>query len=277
MEHVNLVITSLFTALLSPFSPLSPIWGLLAISLAAGVLLALLYGKLSNQRALKKVKRSISAGIFESVLFRHDLKTSLKAQAAMLWGGVKYFSLAIPPILVLIIPSVVVLAQLNLRYGARALQSGEVAVVTLRMKNEDALFEAEVTAPQGVDITPPLRDLDHLEVSWRIDNRRSITMASPSTSWLAISVAGASASQPLYLKSQPALLPTQLHTNPWWQFLYPGGSVPETLRAYVSSISITYPEQVMSLSGVHTNWLVLFALVSIVAGFVASRIFGIEI
>jgi len=62
-----------------------------------------------------------------------------------------------------------------------------------------------------------------------------------------------------------------------WQFLYPGDSVPETLRSYVRSIVVTYPEQTMHMAGMNMDWLVLFVCLSILSGFAASKVFGIEI
>jgi hypothetical protein len=170
----------------------------------------------------------------------------------------------------------VILAQLNLRYGARALEPGEKAVVTVTMKNEDALFEAEAQASNGAALTPPLRDLDNLQVSWRVDLPQPVSAASDNTA-LTLSVSGVSASQPIYTGSQPSILPTELHTSSLWQFLYPGGSVPEALRSYVKSIVVTYPEQTMHLAGMNMNWLILFVCISIASGFAASKVFGIEI
>lgn len=274
MELINTALTSLFSFLLAPLSSLAPVWSLLLVSTIAGVVLAYIYGKISNQQALKKVKRSIAAGIFESVLFRHDIRTSLSAQAKMLWSGARYFALAIPPILILLIPSLIILAQLNLRFGARALTPGEKAVVTLNMTNEDALFEAELRPSEGLHATPPLRDLENKQVSWRIDTTPNTGQGATN---ITLSVLGASTSHPVYIGSQPPTLSTELHSTAVWQFLYPGGTVPEALKRYVTAISVTYPEQELSIAGINTNWLVLFVCVSLLSGLVASKVIGIEI
>jgi hypothetical protein len=258
VELINTALTSLFSFLLAPLSSLAPVWSLLLVSTIAGVVLAYIYGKISNQQALKKVKRSIAAGIFESVLFRHDIRTSL----------------SIPPILILLIPSLIILAQLNLRFGARALTPGEKAVVTLNMTNEDALFEAELRPSEGLHATPPLRDLENKQVSWRIDTTPNTGQGATN---ITLSVLGASTSHPVYIGSQPPTLSTELHSTAVWQFLYPGGTVPEALKRYVTAISVTYPEQELSIAGINTNWLVLFVCVSLLSGLVASKVIGIEI
>ncbi len=276
VEYLTTISTTFFSTILGPFSALQPIWGLTAVSIVSGVLLALVYGKISNQGALKRVKRSISAGIFESVLFRHDVRASLRAQVGMLWGGVRYFAIAVPPILALLVPSLLILSQLHLRYGSRALASGESTVVTVEVTNDDALFDASLTGSSGILTTPPLRDLDARRVSWRIDTKQS----KPGTAaplLLNLTVSGVSAEQPLYVDQQPTILPAELHTSPVWQFLYPGGSVPLILRKHVRSIVVRYPDQELIVAGIHLHWLVLFACTSILAGLVASKVFDIEI
>lgn len=285
MESFNRIVTYLFSLALTPFQGAAAIWGLLAVSIVAGILLVYIYGLISNQAALKRVKKRITAGIYESVLFRHDLPTSLKAQAGMLLGGVRYFALAIPPILVLLIPSLVILAQLNLRYGARALNTGEHAIVTVELNSEDALFSTELTsAEKGLQITPPLRDLDAQSVSWRVDTLKKPHLGeqlNPSSispdPVLTLTVNGAQADQQLFTLSQPSILPTAKHNSPWLQLLYPGGSVPTNLRSQVSAITIAYPEQQISVAGITINWLLLFLLVSIISGLVASKLVGIEV
>lgn len=264
--------------MLAPFAGLQALWGLLAVSIIAGIILVYIYGKISNQAALKRVKKRITAGIYESVLYRHDLPTSLRAQGGMLLGGVRYFALAVPPLIVLLIPSLVILAQLNLRYGARALQAGEHAVVTVHLADEDALFTTELSAHDpAVQVTPPLRDLDSQSVSWRVDapKAQSLNQATPAT--LALAVNGVLVQEPLFTGQQPAILPTAKHTAPWWQLLYPGASVAQELRSQVRSITVSYPEQELSVAGITVHWLLLFVLVSILAGLVASKAIGIEV
>jgi len=215
--------------------------------------------------------------MFESVLFRHDLRSSLAAQSRMFIGGVTYFALAIPPILILAIPSLIILAQLNLRYGARALNPGERAMLTVEVANEDLLFEAHAKASGDISITPPIRDLDNLQVSWRVDPKPAATDSNSQQAKVILSIGEASTEQPIHVGTRPETLPTEVHVSPLWQFLYPGGSVPETLRSYVRSIVVTYPEQTMHMAGMNMDWLVLFVCLSILSGFAASKVFGIEI
>lgn len=275
MESVNALITKAFSLLLLPFAGVNPVWGATAISIVAGVILVVVYGKVSNQGALKRVKKGITAGIIESVLFRNDIRTCLGAQGRMLLGGCRYVSLALPPLLILLIPSLLILAQLNARYGARALQPGESVVVSVAIPDEDSLFETSLLAPKGFGVTPPLRDLESKTVTWRLDVPN--TLQSDSDQSITMVINGSESTYPLHVGTTPAVLPTELHTSPWWQLLYPGAEFPSSLKRYAESISITYPEQALAFGSVSVHWLVLFAVVSIVAGLIGSKVIGIEI
>lgn len=275
MEFFNSIATKLFSLALQPLAGLSPVWGLSFISIVAGVILVVIYGRISNQAALRTVKKRITAGVYESVLFRHDLRTSLKAQCGMLLGGVRYFALAVPPLIVLLIPSLAILAQLNLRYGARPLQTGEHAIVSVALSTEEALFETELTSTsQALQLTPPLRDLESQSVSWRVDAKGTESVKPTD---LLLSVNGTPAAQALYTGSQPHTLPTAQYSSPWWQFLYPGATVQEELRPYVNAITISYPEQELTIAGATVHWLLFFVIVSIASGLIASKVIGIEV
>ncbi len=268
MEFFNRTVTWAFDLLLAPFSFLAPVWGLVILSTVAGIIMLLVYGKISNQAAIKRVKKSIAAGIYESVLFRNDLRVSLKAQAGMFWGGMKYFGLAVPPIIILAIPTLIILAQLNLRYGYRALKTGEQTIVSVEVTNDSALFEAELQNPENLKATPPLRNLDERTVSWRING-------TPAD--LNIKVGSGILRQRLYSNETVNKIPTESYASPWWQFFYPGGSIPTDLKDVVKRVSVSYPEQDLRLFGMSLHWLVIFAIVSIGAGLVGSKYLGVEI
>jgi hypothetical protein len=275
VEVFNSVVTQLFSLLLAPLAGLPAIYGLLAVSVISGIMLLYIYGLVSNQGALKRVKKRITAGIYESVLFRHDLALSLRAQAGMLLGGARYFALAVPPLAILLIPSLVILAQLNLRYGARPLSLNEPALVTVNFKNDEALFETELTSTDSeIKITPPLRDLDSNSVTWRITAPKE---TNSNTHTLKLVVNGIVVEKEIFVGKQPEILPAESHTFPWWQFFYPGETVAPELKSLVQSISIAYPDQEHRVAGVSLHWLVVFAIVSIASGLLASRILRIEI
>lgn len=260
----------------------SPVVGLTLLSVIAGVVLVLLYGKISNQRRLKMVKRSILAGIFESVLFRHDLRLSLTAQGRMLRGGALYFAAAVPPILILALPSVLLLAHINARYGFRGLQPGDAVVFSMDISDEDTLFETRIEPPRGVKVSLPVRDIEAKRVSWRLDIDDQIV---PGTAFasdgrepgLRVLTGETEAVVPIVLGTSHGIVQGEAFSSSWWRPLYPGGDIPNSLKPVVSRLSLAYPVGELRIWGVVVDWLVFFLVVSLGAGLIGSKIFGVEV
>jgi len=265
VELFNSVATRIFDAIFYPLNLLGPSGGIILISVLAGIALLYVYGKVSNQAAIKRVKKGIAAGIYESVLFRNDLRVSLKAQGKMFLGGIKYFGLAIPPIIILSIPCLIILAQLNLRYGARPLAKGESTIISVGVKDDASLFSAEIAAPEGISVTPPLRDLDNHQVSWRLD------ALSPKAIDISLKIGDKVTNQTVFIGESQSKIPTEAHSSTWLQFFYPGATIPSDFKNLVTEIVIRYPEQSLNLFGFHTNWLIAFLVISIVAGIIGSK------
>jgi hypothetical protein len=254
VELFNSLVTALFDALLYPLNFLGASWSVFLVSIIAGIALLVIYGKVSNQQAIKKVKKSISAGIYE-----------------MFWGGLKYFGLAIPPILILMIPCLLILAQLNLRYGVRPLDIGESTIISVQVSDDSALFSAELKAPEGTIATPPLRDLDSHTVSWRIDAKSKVTDKA------IIQIGEQTVEQEILVATSKSKIPTEISTSPLWQFLYPGAEIPTQAKNLIKGITISYPEKTLTLFGLTSNWIVIFLVVSILAGIVGSKFLKVEI
>lgn len=257
---------ALFDLLLSPFAMLPPLWGLFAISAIAGVFLVFIYGKVSNQRKLREVKRGIGAALFESILFRRDLKVSLGAQLRMLKGAGSYFLLALPPLAILLVPCVLLLAQLQVRYGLRPLHPGESTLLSVTAKEGVDLRDLVVGPPQSLELSPPVRIPSLHEATWRVQPQvaGSYELTLPSlNAALPLEVAGVT----------PRLRP--LTSRAFWdRVLYPSDlALPESLE----SISVVYPERDYSVLGVSMHWVILFFVVSLISGLGAAKALHIEV
>lgn len=257
--------------MLTPFGSFDPIWGLVFVSAVTGVLLLLVFGRVSNQAAIRAVKRSIYAALLESVLFRHDIRLCLGAQSRLVKHSFQYFLTAVPPVLVLAVPCILVMAQLNLRYDARGFAAGEKGLVKLELDDPRALYDVSLSAPTGVEVSKPLRIPATKEVIWRI----SAAEGAPESAALAVSVAGKRLEVPLVLGVSSAAETAAVYRDWWWSVLYPAeldlGSLP------VKGLSIGYPKLDYPVFDVHMHWLVIFLIVSLLSGLVASRVFKVEI
>ena len=259
--------------LLVPFTGLAPVWGLVFISVLSGIALIFIYGFVSNQKAIKSVKRKISASILEVILYRHDIGLCLKAQGRMLLYAVQYFALALPPLLILMIPCIFILAQLNLRYEARALMPGEKIIVSAKVSDEKNLFESRITAGSGLEVTEPVRIPTAGEIVWRLevkeDAEQKVSIKTGlNTTPLENLVHIGKYRGPIFTFSSASWL---------WSLLYPSSHKIDPSKYGISEISFSYPKAEHALFGLNLHWIIIFFIVSLMSGLVASRFLNVEI
>lgn len=275
VDFLNNLTGFLVRVLIEPLSGISAVWSLTVVSILVGLFFLFIFGKISNQNRLRAVKRAIAASFLEAIIFRHDFGTSLRAQGAMLLGGCKYFMLAVPPLLVLLIPSLFILGQLNLRYGYKPLELGEHSILGVQLRDDSQLYRVSlINPPEGLEITPPLRIKSSKEVLWRV------TPTAPGDKKLVIKLgdSGQELQAEIKVAGSAPLPEITAHndTSWWWKVLYPGTAL-NKVEDSVQQQWISYPEQELSFAGMHTHWIIVFAIVSILAGLAGSRVFRIEV
>ncbi|NLF24316.1 MAG: hypothetical protein GX589_01485, partial [Deltaproteobacteria bacterium] len=224
------------------------------------------------QAGLKKTKKKIGSLILEAVLYRRDLKVSLRAQAKMLGQAFVYLGYALPPLLILTIPCLVILAQLNLRYNARGLEPGERALLTLQLDKPVDLRGLTLQTSPGLSATPPVRDTEGNRVFWRIEP----TSAGLQNVKVGFMDGSGVFTKEVYDSDFRGKLSAGRYKSWWESFFYPGDA-PFPKDCAFSEFYIRYPEINQRLLGVSMHWLVIFLIVSILSGLVAAKLFKIEI
>lgn len=244
---------------------------LLLISVVSGVLLLLIYGRISSQRALRNVKRAIAADIIEAFLFRHSLATSLRAQGRAFLHGGKYFLLAVPPIVVLAVPCIIVLAQLNAFYGARPLKVGEQALLAADFTGIDPQ-QVRIEAPEGVQLSPPVRIPSQGAAFWRIEGQV------PGSHRVALVVGDKRYEKTVVVGAEQDGRIMAVESAHWFEsLLFPGELRLVPGQDTLQKLTLRYPEGELELLGLQLHWLVVFFVVSLLSGLLAAKIFHIEI
>jgi len=261
--------------LLLPFTRLNPWAGLLFVSLLTSLFMLFIYKKTSNQEKIKQTKSLIKAHLLEMRLFQHDYRTLLQTQKNLLLANLRYLSLNLKPLLVMIIPLFLLLSQLNLWFGYRSFQPGETFLLKVRLTPAVEVDRAslDLETPPGLTVeTPVLRIVDENEVDWRIRVKEAV--AAP----LLVIINGEK-----YRKEIAAgfhqlkkLSPLRPGKNLWLQLLYPGEK-PLPAGAYAEKVEITLPEYRLSFLGIRWHWLVAYFLLSIIFALVLKRFLKVEI
>jgi hypothetical protein len=272
---LNSVLTFLFGLFYGALRWLGPFWSLVGLSCLGGILLVWIFGKVSNQDAIRRTRNRLSAELIALRLFKDDLRVFFRVQAQVLVWTLKYLRHSLVPMLILMVPAVLILIQLNLHYALRPLAVGEAGLVKVKLRDPAALTRgAEFTlqAPANLKVeTAGVQIAELKEISWRVrgdlpgrfdlvvnDGKTSVTKK--------VAVGG------------PMEGVSSLRTGADWltSLLYPGESpIPKT--SAIESIEILYPELDISFLGWRMSWLIVFLVVSLVFGYAFKGVLGVQI
>ena len=137
---LNPVCTAIGDGVYFVLSPL-PVWlGLTILSALTGVVMLLAFRYASNQDAIGRVKDEIKANILVLKLYKDELRTMFKDQARLFWAIAKLQRYILPPVLIMLPPMLLGLAQMGVRYQWRPLQSGEQTHLRMRLDSEGLQF-----------------------------------------------------------------------------------------------------------------------------------------
>lgn len=274
MTALNAALRSAFDVLLLPFRSLPPIVGLIVVSLVVAILMLLVFKRTSNQARLQAVKRQIHACLFELRLFSDDLPAILRAQGEILKHNLRYLGLSAVPMLVMLLPLVLVIAQLQFHYGYRGLRPSEDFLVKVQLKDgrADARPAASLDVPGGLAVmTPPVWIPAERELAWRLRAERQgdyeLTLRLDGQEYAKT----AQVSDSVRRRSPVRLAPGLVN-----QLLYPAED-PLPGESAVASISVGYPEDEVSVLGWAFNWLVLFFVLSVGFAFALRSRLGVTL
>lgn len=275
MNIFNAAVSGLFDILLAPFRAMNPWVPMAVVSLLTGFLMLLIYRAASNQDGIRRVKNLIKAHLLELRLFKNDLGVSLRAQGAILLANLKYIGYAFKPLLVMIVPVLLLLIQLNDWFGSRPLQVGERALVKIRMAEGYNPIETDLRleTPSGLVVeTDPLRIEEDREVDWRL---RAET---PGVHELVVRWGDQSAAKKVVVgDGRLARVSTaRVRTNAWREISHPGEkSLPR--GGPLETFEVRYPERRLGLFGLGVHWLVAYFILSVILGFAFKGVFKVAI
>jgi len=249
------VITKMFDAFYTPFRSVHPFWGLLVMSAVTGFVMLFIFKYTTNQKQMKIVKDRIKMHFIELRLYQDDMGVVWKTQGRILKQNLQYVRLVFIAAIVVIIPVVFILMDMDYRFGHRPLEVGEAAIVKVNLAGRGGLPDVDLIAPEGVVVeTPRLRIPVEREVNWRVHGTQ------PGQFDLGIRVDGQQFTKKLAVgKAFPSLSES---------------SPPKD--SMVESIEIVYPTQQFRFDSWIGHWLTLFCVFSLAVGFGLKGVFNIE-
>jgi len=273
VSWINVVTNALGRFLLAPIAVLPGWLSNTIISAVAGVFLLVIFKYTSNQRAIGKIRDDIKAHMLALKLFKDSLSVILRAESGVFKGALLLLFHALPPMLVMIVPISLLLAQLNLWYQFRPLQPGEVAVMTVKLS--DSVGEHWPTV--NIEPTPaaevtvgPVRIFSKREICWEIKAREK--------GYHRIHVQADQQQIEKELAIGQGFMrvsPTRPASN-WAGVLMHPAEAPFAPDSIVQSVHIDYPERPSRTSGADW-WLVYFFMASMVFALMARPVLEVRI
>ncbi len=265
--------TQFFTFLLKPFENGHAHGGMIFISLLTGAVMLFLFKLTSNQEAMKEVKTRISAYFLEMRLYKEDMSTVMGSQRRILLANMHYMKLAVVPAVVMIIPVILIMVQLNLRYSQTGLEPGNTAIV-------------KVKAEEGVDV---------VREGFRLSTGRGLLKASPAvriaalgeTDWkirlleqgvheLKIASATDEISIPVYGNKRLVPVFGQFRKSSVLEMILNPGAprIPDGMP--IKSIEVKYPSMSFGWGIIELSWLWSFLLISMAFGVFLKFVLKVE-
>ena len=267
MSYVNAALRPLFDLLLAPFAGLPTIVSVVVVSLLTAILMLVVFKHTSNQTALADVKRRIHAGLFEIRLFNDDLRAILRAQSEILRTNLTYLKLSLWPMVWILPPLVLVIAQLQFHYGYEGLRPGQ-----------STLLEVDLKAGAVQDGVRPAATLD-LPDGLRAEGREVWVPAESQLAWrlaadaagdyaVKVTVDGAeSVSKTVRVTDRTVRLsPVRVDPSFLSQLIFPAEPALPT-DGPVQAIHVAYEDRAVSVLGLGMHWMIPFFVLSIAFAF----------
>jgi hypothetical protein len=249
-----------------------PTFVVVLLSLIIGLLMVVVFRYTSDQKAIRLAKDHLKAHLLAVRLFQDQLPVVLSSYRKIIAGTGRYLTLAFKPLLFIILPLTLVIVELDRYLGSIPLQTGKAFMVTAHSADLDSLNDLSLQLPPEMRTTaPPVHIPVDNEVVWRVvaekEGNYDVTVAA----------AGQTLSKHAVVSSGLARLsPVRLRAAFWRRiFVSSEPALPDA--GPIKSIALNYPSRNIYFGWTDWNWIWLFFVLSLVAGFLFKTILGIEI
>ncbi len=161
MDFVNRIASSVYSVLEAPLGFLAPELRLVLISGIFGIIALVLFKFISFQKGVKEVKDKIKGGIIAIRIYQNDLGEVSKNVGMVLLRNIKYLAMNFLPILPLMVPFVLLAAQLVTHYGFAPLPveegvKGTVVELAMKAGEESQVSGMSIELPDTLEARTPL-------------------------------------------------------------------------------------------------------------------------
>ena len=251
---------------------MSPLAIVIAVSLVVGLLMVVLFGYTSDQKAIGVAKDQLKAHLLAVRLYRDQIPVVMGSYGKILRGTGRYLKLAFKPLLYVIIPITLLIVQIDRYLGATPIPPNAPFLLTVHTTGGDALNDATLDLPPEIAMTaPPVHVPSTNEIVWRLVGSKEGKYE------VKIAVVGQSAAKAICVGGDLQRISTIRLRGQFWERMFSSAEPALPENSPIESISINYPDRNIEVAGYGVNWIWLFFVLSMVAGFIFKEILGIKI
>jgi hypothetical protein len=180
--------------------------------------------------------------------------------------------LAFKPLLYVIIPITLLIVQIDRYLGATPIPPNVPFLVTVHTIGGDALNGVTIDLPAEITMSaPPVHVAAENEIVWRLVGSKEGKYE------VKIAAGGQAAAKDVCVGSGLPRISTVRLRGHFWERMFSSAEPALPENSPVESISINYPERNIEVAGYGMNWIWLFFILSMIAGFIFKELLGIQI
>jgi hypothetical protein len=258
----------------------SPLAIVVELSLVVGLLMVVLFGYTSDQKAIGIAKDQLKAHLLAVRLYRDQIPVVMGSYGKILRGTGRYLKLAFKPLLYVIIPITLLIVQIDRYLGLAPIAANTPFLLTVRLPQlanaqsaeGGAVNEARIELPQEIVMTaPPVHIPTQNEIIWRLVGSREGKYN------VKVDADSSSAEKRICIGSGlPQISPVRLREH-FWERIFTSAEPALPANSPIESIAINYPDRNIEIAGYGMNWIWLFFILSMAAGFIFKELLGIKI
>jgi hypothetical protein len=250
----------------------------IAISLIIGLVMVMVFGYASDQKAIHIAKDRLKAHLLALRLFQDQIHVVLRSYGRIVLATGHYLRLAFKPLLFVVVPMTFLIVQLDRYLGSVPLSTGQSFLVKARiddphiLDDPHVLYDASLQLPDGLATTAPAVHVpSENQVAWRV-------VATKTGDYnVNIQVSDQTFSKRVIVGSGLQRLSSTRLRGKFWERIFVSGESALPENQFVQAINVQYPDRNIAFAGIEWNWIWLFFVLSLAAGFLFKSILGIEI
>ncbi len=243
-------------------------FSLIPLGVLVGVAMLWIFGKTSNQEAIRRVKSEVQAHIYEMRLFGDEPALIWKAQWDLLTSNARYLALMLTPAIIASIPMILIFAQMECFYGYTPLETGQAAIVTMQFREGRSGAAPALHAPDGIAVESPAVRIDGgRQVSWRIRALRPLTGA------LRFAFPDRTLDKTVQVGRGPQYISARRVSSVLDLIWYPAEK--RLPSGPVDWIEIRYPSADVHALGLDLHWLIWLLIISMVSALLLKKRFRV--